>query len=917
MGDFKLPPLSVDERLYRGLLHLYPTDFRRRFAREMIEAFRDERRDALRNGQSATAFWLALFPDLVTQAAAERLASIWPTWRYTDSPNDEDSLMASLPAALRFNEIRHAARRLRRVPTFTAATIFVLALGIGATTAVFSLVNGVLLRPLPYPEPERLVNLSHTLQVAGIARVDQSDASFLLYQRHNTVFEGVGATRGFDVNVGELVGNPAQTERVFGTGVSASLFGVLRAKPIYGRGFLDGEDRKDHSRLVVLSEGLWRRKFGADSSVVGKQIMIDGAARTVVGIMPRTFQYPGPTTELWIPLAFDPPHANAGSFNFEGVARLKPGVTPEAAQAELDRLLPRILEEFPSNIPPAMWAQAHVRPVVTPLRDVIVGDVSRLLWILLGTVGVVLLIACANVANLFLVRGESRQRELAVRSALGAGLAGVLAQYLSEALLLAIGGGVIGVGFAAFAVRLAGSLPSSIDLPRLNEVRIDGTVLLFATGLTIISAIAVSLIPLMRARKIPISSVLKESGRSATTGGERQRARSALVIAQVALALVLVAASGLMARSFARLRDVRPGFDAERLLTMRMALPESKYATTASITQFYDRLLEQTRAVPGVKSAELTTWVPLTESHNNSVTQVEDHPLPPNSVPRVHDQVYVSAGYFTTMGAPLMTGRTFGTQDPAHPSNEAIVSRAFAERYWPKGNALGKRIRPGIDGPWLTIVGVAGDVHLEALEKPADEAVYQPMVVADSDTTSAPSSVALIIRSTGNADALAGPVRRIVHSLDPALPVYDEHLMTAIVASASARTRFTMLLLAIASGLALVLGAVGIYGVMAYGVSLRQREIGVRMALGARPVDVRQMISRQGVGLAAIGVAIGLAGALGVTRFLRGLLYNVSPTDPLTLGGTCVVLLAVALVASWIPARRAAGMDAAEALRSD
>jgi predicted lysophospholipase L1 biosynthesis ABC-type transport system permease subunit len=269
------------------------------------------------------------------------------------------------------------------------------------------------------------------------------------------------------------------------------------------------------------------------------------------------------------------------------------------------------------------------------------------------------------------------------------------------------------------------------------------------------------------------------------------------------------------------------------------------------------------------------------------------------------------------MGAPLMTGRTFGTQDPAHPSNEVIVSRAFAERYWPKGSALGKRIRPGIDGPWLTIIGVAGDVHLDALEKPADDAVYQPMVVADSDTTSAPSSVALIVRSTGNADALAAPVRRIVQSLDPALPVYDEHLMTAIVASASARTRFTMLLLAVASGLALVLGAVGIYGVMAYGVSLRQREIGVRMALGARPVDVRQMISRQGVGLAAIGVAIGLAGALGVTRFLRGLLYDVSPTDPLTLGGTCVVLLAVALIASWIPARRAAGMDAAEALRSD
>jgi putative ABC transport system permease protein len=916
MSDFKLPPLSVDERLYRGLLHLYPADFRRRFAREMIEAFRDERRDAVRNGHTVWAFWVSLIPDLFTQAAAERVVSVFPGWRRTDSPSDEDSLMASVPAALRFTEIRHAARRLRRVPTFTAATMFVLALGIGATTAVFSVVNGVLLRPLPYPDPERLVDLSHTLQVAGVGKVQQSDASFLLYQRHTTVFDGVAATRGFDVNIGPIVGSPAQTERVFATGVSASLFGVLRVKPLHGRGFLEGEDRKDHSRVVVLAEGLWRRKFGGDESVVGKQVVIDGESRTVVGIMPQSFQYPGASTELWIPLAFDPAHANAGSFNFEGVARLKPGVSPEAAQAELDRLLPRLLEEFPSNIPPAMWAQAHVRALVTPLRDVIVGDVSRLLWILLGTVGLVLLIACANVANLFLVRGESRQRELAVRSALGAGLAGVLAQYLSEALLLAGGGGAVGVGLAAFAVRFARSLPSGIDLPRLNEVRIDGTVLLFAVALTVIAAIAVSLIPLMRARKIPISSVLKESGRSATTGGERQRARSALVIAQVALALVLVAASGLMARSFARLRDVKPGFDADGMFVMRIALPTSKYASTASIIQFYDRLLEQTRALPGVRSAELTTWVPLTGNHSNSVTQVEDHPLPPNAVPRVHDQAYVTAGYFTMMSAPLLTGRTFGTQDPARPSNEVIVSRAFAERYWPKGNPLGKRIRPGIDGPWFTIVGVASDVHLQALDQPVDDAIYLPMVTPDSDTTSAPSAVAVLIRSS-NPDAVAAPVRRVVQSLDPALPVYDEHLMTAIVASASARTRFTMLLLAVASGLALVLGAVGIYGVMAYGVSLRQREIGVRMALGARPVDVRQMISRQGVGLAAIGVVIGLAAALGVTRFLRGLLYDVSPTDPLTLGGTCVVLLAVALLASWIPAQRAAGMDAAEALRSD
>ena len=668
---------------------------------------------------------------------------------------------------------------------------------------------------------------------------------------------------------------------------------------------------------MLLSEGLWKRKFGADPAIIGRRIVIDGTPREVVGIMSSDFRYPSAAVELWFPLRLDPAQANAGSFNYHGVARLAPGVTADAARADLERILPRLLEVYPSGIPPEMFAQAHLKPVVTPLRDVVVGDVGRLLWILLGSVFLLLLIACANVANLFLVRGESRQRELAVRTALGAGLAVVLAQYLSEALLLAAGGGMVGVALAAVAVRAARTMQSVIDLPRLNEVSVDAGVVAFAFGLTLASAFAVSLIPLLRARKIPLATVLKDSGRAATTGAERHRTRSALVVLQVAVALVLVAASGLMTRSFAHLRSVSPGFDATGVLALRLALPSSKYTTTTATMQFYDRLLADVSAVPGVQSAGFTTWLPLTSNHNDTVIEVENHPLPPNTIPRVHFVSSVSTNYFATMRIPLRAGRTFGVQDPARASKEVIVSKAFARRYWEGTDALGKRLRPGLNGQWYVVVGVVDDVHLEALHKPAEDGIYLPLVIPTNEGTETPQNVALVIRAAGDAATLTAPVREIVRSLDPALPIYDEELMTAVVRAATARTRITMLLLAIASALALVLGAVGIYGVMAYGVSLRQREIGVRLALGAKPSDVSKMISGQGVTLAALGVAIGLVGAIATTGFLRGLLYDVSPTDPLTLGGTCVVLLAVALLASWIPARRAAAVHPGAALRSD
>jgi len=527
----------------------------------------------------------------------------------------------------------------------------------------------------------------------------------------------------------------------------------------------------------------------------------------------------------------------------------------------------------------------------------------------------VLLIACANVANLFLVRGEARQLELAVRGALGSGVAGIIAQCLSESLVLAAAGGMVGVLFAIAGVHWATGLGNEINVPRLAQVSVDGTVLLFALVVCALSTLLVSLIPLLRARRIPIALVLRESGRGATAGATRQHTRNALVVAQVALALVLVAGSGLLARSFTRLRNVRPGFEAQGVSVTRLALSTTSFPTDASALQFYGNVLEQVRALPGVREASMSDWVPLSDDHNDVVVTVEDHPLGPNELPRVHWIPTVDPTYFSTLHIPLLAGRTFESPYRAQPTMEAIVSKAFADRYWPNGSPLGKKIRPDIQGPWLTIVGEVANVHYQSLDKPAEDAVYMPFSTPDSLRWDTPRFVALLVRSDGHQD-LAAAVRNIVHTLSPSTPTYDQRSLSSIVTAASSRARITVLLLVVASTLALILGAVGLYGVMAYGVSLRQREIGVRIALGAQPAQVSRMISRQGLVLGLLGIVIGGAVALGVTRLLRGLLYDVSPTDPLTFITACAGLLAMAGLASWVPARRAAAVDPADTLKS-
>lgn len=915
MADFRVPPLNRGERFYRALLCLYPARFRHAFAQDLIEAFRDQRRHAGHDILSSSLFWLAIAQDVLTQALAERAASLWlGPGRRPD--HDRENFVFVVREALRVAELRFAARRLLRVRGFTAPIVLVLSLGIGAATTVFSVVDGVLLQPLPYAAPDELVALTNTVDVAGAGIVDQSDASLLLYQAHSHALTAIGGWRDRDVNLGIVDGEAGRPQRVSAASVTSNLFDVLGVSPLIGRGFRRGEDRVGAAPVVVLSYQFWQHHFGGAPTAIGRRITIDGVSREIVGVMPRAFVFPRSDPELWLPIPLDPAHANAGRFDYRSVGRMRRDATVASARTDLESLLPRILDEYPSGIPPAMWAKAHVRPLVTPFRDAIVGDVSQVLWILMASAVLVLLIACANAANLCLVRSDSRQLELAVRGVIGAGAARIVAPTLSESLVLSFAGGAIGLSSAALGVAPARHFAAQLNVPRFDQLGIGIRVVGFAVAASALCAVFMGLIPALRARRVPLEMVFRDVTRAPTRSARRHVARSVLVVAQVALALLLVVASGLLARSFGRLRHVGPGFSPANVTMTRLVLPSASYRTPASRARFYRRVLERVRALPGVQNASISDWVPLTSDHNVSVVDIGDHSSPPNAVPRVHATPHVDPRYFTTMRIPLLAGRAFESADPTRPSIEAIVSRAFAERYWPSGSALGKEIRPGVSGPWLTIVGEVGDVHYTSLTKPAEDAVYLPLFSAtDSSNVTAPQVAALLVRSVAPHEEVAASVRRTVRALDPSLPTYDERSLTRVVSAASSRARATLVLLAVAAVLALVLGAVGMHGVMSYGVRLRRRELGVRIALGARPWDVSGMIARQGLALAIVGVSLGIACAFATTRLLRGLLYDVSPTDPLTFGITCVVLLGIGALASWAPARRAASIDPGDALR--
>ena len=816
--------------------------------------------------------------------------------------------MSFIPAVF-----RSLARELRRSPGFLLIAVLTLGVGIGANAAIFSVVDAVVIRPLPYPEPERLVGVWHDAPGLKLNHFEQSNGTYAIYRKENRVLEDFGI---YDTRPATLTGS-GTPERVDSAELTGSIFSVLRAPAARGRTIQEADEKPGAEKVAVLSDALWRRRFGGDPKAVGATLRVNGVERRVVGVMPEGFRFPEASTSLWLPMTLDPAKLNPGSFNYPGIARLRPGVTPARAARELSALVWRIPEVYgDSQINRGMIASAKLSVLVIPMRQDLVGDVERVLWILLGSVACILLIACANVANLFLVRAEGRQREVAVRTALGATRGDVARLFLGESLALSLLGGLVGLGLAWAGVRLLVRLRPE-GIPRLEEVGVDGRVLLFTL---LISGLAGLLCGSLAALRYgaPSLTALKEGGRGGSAGRERHRARNVLVIAQVALALVLLVGSGLMVKSFWRLRGIDPGFEPRGVLSLALNLPESDYPDTASTFRFVDQLLARVRALPEVAGAATIYPLPLSGSNTNSGFSIEDFPLPRDQVPPIFNNGFVSPGYFQAMGIPVIAGRTFERLE-ARPTNEVLVSRSLAERFWPGRSPLGKRITAGIPGksPWSTIVGVVGDVHVRTLEEKPEPAVYFPMVrYGDKKEDEwAPHGFVLVVKGKVDPKSLVAPVRRVVRALDPNLPLSAVRPMPELVSRSMARTSFTMLLLVIAAAVALLLGTVGIYGVISYVVSQRTREIGVRMALGARRDDISRMVLREGLGITLLGIAIGLAGALAVTRLMLALLFGVSPTDPGTFAAVPVLLAAVALLASWMPARRAAEVEPLEAIR--
>ena len=817
-----------------------------------------------------------------------------------------------------FAQIRPTLRRLARTPGFTVVSVLTLGLGIAGTTAAFSVVNAVLLRPLPYRDPDRLVQLWHTAPGVNIARVEQSDASYIQY--HDKATRSFESVASYQSSAASLTGGQ-EPERVPSANVTASFLPTLGVRPAIGRNFTDDEDRPGGPQVAILSDALWRRRYSADPAMIGKTIQVDGNTREVVGIMPADFQS---TTELWIPMGIDRAHLSTGNFNRNAIARLRPGVTIQAAEAEMQPILMRLPDDYPGMMTRTMFEQAKIRVTVHPLREDVVGDIRPILFTVLGTVGFVLLIACANVANLFLVRAEARTKEVAVRSALGASPRSIVKLYLGESLVLSATGAALGVVLAFVALRLLLRLAPA-GLPRASEIAVDAASLGVAALIAVVTGLFFSAMPFIRAGKAELTPTLRDGTRGSTSGRERQRVRNAFVVAQVALALVLLVGSGLLARSFQRMRAVDPGFNSANVLTLRLSVPGSTYRTVGDISRFYHELTTRLASVPGVLAAGATSKLPLVDdgsSHNG--TWVEDRPITKDELPTIHSTASITQDYFKAMNIPIVEGRTFRDDGSERPSHEIIVGRAFARHFWPNGSAIGKRIKTG--GPeaaWSTIVGVVGDVHDEALTKPVDEMIYQPVVSVIQPQPGTPDSIVaentmtLTIRTSGDPTTILAAVRREIWGLDRNLPLVNVRALSDVVGAAMARTTFTLIMIGAAAGVALLLGAIGIYGVISYMVSLRTREIGVRMALGAQSVQVRRMVVRQGLVLAVIGVGIGLAGALALARLISSLLYGIAPYDPVTLVSVTVGLLAVAGLASWLPAMRAARIDPIEALRAE
>jgi len=797
-----------------------------------------------------------------------------------------------------WQDVRYGIRMLAKSPGFTAVAALTLALGIGANAAIFSLVHGLLFTGLPYREPDRLIQIWDTKPERGWNHVSISYVNFRDWEARNRTFESMALYDGAAFN---LTGTD-EPVRLVGALATANLFSVLGRTPALGRAFLPEEDRPGASPVAVLSHGLWQRRFAADPRILGRTITLDGEARTVVGVMPDDFYFPSEGTELWVPQRLDPAKASRGSRSYAAIGRLKPGVTLEQARADMAGITAQLAEEYPDDN--KGWGVA----LSTRYEEMFGEDVRVIMIMLLLSVAFVLLIACANVANLLLARAASREREMAVRMALGGGRIRLLRQLLTESVLLAALGGIGGVFVAYWGIRGL-LLIAPPDVPHLSRIQLDPTVLAYTAVIALFTGVIFGLAPALHGTRLRLQEVLKE-GRG-SSGGARHRALKSLVVSEVALALVLLIGGGLMARSFVEQVKVKPGFRTDNLLTMRVSLPPLKYETPPRQASFFRDALGRIAALPGVRAAAAVQTLPLGGSNSWRGVDIEGRPVADPGDRISIGYLIVTPDYFRAMDTPLLHGRFFTAQDAENSPRVAIVNETAARQYWPQDRSpVGRRIRfSSEEEPWMTVVGVVRDVRHQSLSRPPRAELYLPH---EQEPTRA---MTLVAWTASDPLGLAPAVREAVWAVDRDQPVYSVMSMQQVLDERVDGQKATAQVMGTLSLLALVLASVGIYGVVAYMVSERTHEIGIRMALGARQRDVFRLVLRQGMRLVGIGLVIGLAAAVGVMRLLASILFGVTPTDPLTYASVTVFLLGVAAAASYLPARRAMRVDPMIALR--
>ena len=801
-------------------------------------------------------------------------------------------------------DIRFAMRGLAKKPAFAAIAVLTLALGIGANTAIFSVVHAVLLRPLPIKEPDRVMTFWHSAPAKGLRHMDLNDAMFAYYHSRTRTFESLAA---FETGEFSLTGG-GEPESVPGGVVTYDYFNVLGREPLHGRTFTAQEDTPGNNHVVLLSYGLWQRRFGGNTNIVGQSINIDNEPATVVGIMPADFDFPDPAerastsghVQLWVPKGLDP--QDASSYNLLAVGRLKPGVTGDDAKKEIDALYQAFAKETGAKLGDV---EAGVTTELLPMQRHIVGEVRRPLLVLLGAIGLVLLIACANLTNLMLARAAARTRELALRQCLGASATRIARQTLTESLLLSFLGTLVGVLLAIWIVTALKSLVSS-QIPHVQTARLDATVLLFTVAIMLLTGVLCGLAPALRSARINLQDAIKEGTRGSTSGSNK-RLNNVFVVSQLALSLVLLIGAALFLQSFRNLLSVNPGFRADNVLMARLSLPEQKYKEKAQTESFFNELRQNVSSLPGVQAVELCQVVPFSGDGQGGPFTVEGFEHEQSKVAWLRS---ATPGYFDAMGMPILKGRGFESTDTGSSLPVAIVDEALARRYSAQGDLVGKRIRIG-GGPWLSIVGVVPNVKNRKLDEDAWPYLYRPYSQWVRRETM------LVVRSEMDPTTIVGNIRNEVAKLDPELPLSRVSTIRQAMDRSLVTTRLTNWLLAGFAATALLLALTGIYGVMSLNVANRRNEFGIRLALGAQATNVLRLILGQGLRLAVVGVALGLLGAIAFTRLLQGLLFGISASDPLTFAVIALLLVGVALLACWIPARRATKVDPLEALRSE